>query len=152
MTATSPNQWTAEEVAEQIRSHDVKAIVVKADVSKQTEIKSMFDTVVEQLGRLDIVMSNSGIEHFGAVPDVTGEEIDHVFAVNVRAQYFVAQQAYTHLADNGRLILISSISAQRVCRPHPPRVLTPAYKTDPLIQWASSTMQSTPPAKAPSEA
>ena len=109
------SESAAEKVAEQARSYDVKAIAVKANVSEQAEIQSMFEKVVKGLGRLDIVMSNSGIEHFGAVPDVTGEEIDRVFAVNVRAQYFVAQQAYSHLADHGRLILISSISAQRVC-------------------------------------
>ncbi|KAL9109446.1 MAG: hypothetical protein Q9227_005954 [Pyrenula ochraceoflavens] len=103
----------AEAVAAKIRTHNVKSIVVKANVSHQPEIKAMFETVVAELGRIDIVMSNSGIEHFGAVPDVTGEEIDRVFAVNVKAQYFVAQQAYSHMADHGRLILISSISAQR---------------------------------------
>lgn len=104
----------AEKVAEQVRAHNVKAITVKADVSQQADIEDLFQKVIQEFGRLDIVMSNSGIEHFGALPDVTEEQIDRTFAVNVKGQFFVAQQAYEHLADNGRLILISSISAQMV--------------------------------------
>lgn len=75
----------------------------------------MFETVVRELGRLDIAVSNSGIEHFGDLSEVTGADIDRVFAVNVKGQYFVAQQAYKHLADYGRVMLTSSISAVKVC-------------------------------------
>ncbi|KAJ5306173.1 hypothetical protein PENANT_c024G03691 [Penicillium antarcticum] len=103
----------AEDVAEHIRSCGVKAILVKADVSQEADIKLLFQTVVDELGRIDVVFSNSGIEHFGALPAVAGEEIDHVFAVNVKAQFFVAQQSHKHMADHGRLILMSSVSAQK---------------------------------------
>ena len=41
-----------------------------------------------------------------------------VFNVNVKSQFFVAQQAYEHLNDHGRLILMSSLSAQRVFSTH----------------------------------
>ncbi|KAM5347296.1 hypothetical protein ACJ41O_010301 [Fusarium nematophilum] len=108
----------AEKVAEQIRALNVKAITIKADVSQEADIKTMFEKVIQEFGHLNIVMSNSGIEHFGAVPDVTGEQIDQVFSVNVKAQFFVAQQAYKHIADNGRLILMSSISAQKGIAEH----------------------------------
>lgn len=87
---------------------------MKADVSREEDIKALFTKTIEELGRLDIVLSNSGIEHFGTVPDVTGQQIDHVFSVNVKAQFFVAQQAHKHMANDGRLILMSSISAQKV--------------------------------------
>ncbi|KAE8350462.1 Versicolorin reductase [Aspergillus coremiiformis] len=101
----------AEKVAEQIRSYGVKAIAVKANVSKVEDLTVLFQAVISEFGRLDIVMSNSGVEHFGHLPDVTEAEIDKALAVNVKGQFFVAQQAYKHLADHGRLILTSSISA-----------------------------------------
>lgn len=69
---------------------------------------------MKEFGRLDIVVSNSGIEHFGSLTEVTGADIDAVFAVNVKGQYFVAQQAYKHMADFGRVMLTSSISAVKV--------------------------------------
>ncbi|EXA32158.1 hypothetical protein FOVG_16629 [Fusarium oxysporum f. sp. pisi HDV247] len=101
----------AESVAGNIRSLGVEAITIKADVSKPKEIAAMFQKVKDEFGRLDIVMSNSGIEHFGDLQSVTEEEIDKVLGVNVKAQFVMAQQAYKHLEDEGRLILISSISA-----------------------------------------
>lgn len=105
----------AEEVAAKARTeHGVGAICVQADVSKQEDIARLFETTKRELGRIDIVMSNSGIEHFNDLAGTTGEEIDRVFAVNVKAQFFVAQQANKYMEDGGRLMLISSISAVKV--------------------------------------
>lgn len=74
----------------------------------------MFETVHREFGRLDIAVSNSGIEHFGDLSEVRGRDIDAVFAVNVKGQYFVAQQAYRFMEDYGRVMLTSSISAVKV--------------------------------------
>ncbi|KAK8211032.1 hypothetical protein IWZ01DRAFT_306057 [Phyllosticta capitalensis] len=101
----------AEEVAEKARALGVKAITVKADVSKRDELAQLFERTKKEFGRVDVVMSNSGIEHFGTLSDVTEEEIDAVLAVNVKAQYFVAQMAEKYMENGGRLVLISSISA-----------------------------------------
>ena len=110
---SSPDR--AEGIAEKARSLGVKAICVKADISKKTDVVALFETIKNELGRIDIVMSNSGIEHFGELESVKEEEIDRVFSVNVKGQFFVAQEAHKHLENNGRLILISSISANMVC-------------------------------------
>ena len=101
----------AEDVAQKARAPGVKAITVKADVSKREDITALFEKAKAEYGRIDIVMSNSGIEHFGNLSDVTEAQIGKVLAVNVKAQFFVAQEAYKHLEDYGRLILISSVSA-----------------------------------------
>ncbi|KAJ0115176.1 hypothetical protein J7T55_001586 [Diaporthe amygdali] len=101
----------AEAVAAAARKQGVRAICVRADVSKRDEIAHLFQQAVSELGHIDIVMSNSGIEHFGDLEEVKEEEIDKVLAVNVKAQFFVAQEAHKYLKDGGRLILISSISA-----------------------------------------
>lgn len=104
----------AESIATQARTYGVRAITLKADVSSEVEVAAMFETLMKELGRLDIVVSNSGIEHFGSLTEVTGKDIDAVFAVNVKGQYFVAQQAFKYMADFGRVMLTSSISAVKV--------------------------------------
>ncbi|KAK7732182.1 hypothetical protein SLS57_001162 [Botryosphaeria dothidea] len=102
----------AESVAAKARDeHGVRSLSVKADVSSQDGLARLFETAKKELGKVDIVMSNSGIEHFGSLEEVKGEEIDKIFAVNVKAQYFVAQQAHKYLEKGGRLILMSSVSA-----------------------------------------
>lgn len=105
------SQGPAEDVAVAARKQGVRAICIRADVSKREEIANLFRQAVSELGHIDIVMSNSGIEHFGNLEDVKEEEIDRVLAVNVKAQFFVAQEAHKYLKEGGRLILISSISA-----------------------------------------
>lgn len=92
----------------------MRALVIQADVSSETAVRSLFETVNREFGRLDIVVSNAGIEFFGDVGSVAGEDIDRVFAVNVKGQYFVAQEAYKYMADHGRVMLTSSISAVKV--------------------------------------
>lgn len=106
----------AEVVAAKARDLGVKAITVQADVTKAEEIANLFRTANSEFGKLDIVMSNSEVEHFGHLSEVSGDDIDRVLAVDVKAQYFVAQLSEKFLEDNGRLILISSISAVMVCR------------------------------------
>ncbi|GLI79376.1 hypothetical protein PoHVEF18_007707 [Penicillium ochrochloron] len=101
----------ADSVANEVRTHGVRVITVKADVSNQAEVSTMFEVIKREFGRLDIVVSNSGIEHFGALGEVTGDDIDRIFAVNVKGQYFVAQEAYKYMEDFGRVMLTSSISA-----------------------------------------
>lgn len=105
----------ADDCAERVRQCGVKAITVQADVSKKSDIIKLFEVSKKEFGRVDIVMSNSGIEHFGAVDEVTEEDINRTFDINVKAQFFVAQQAYKHMENHGRVILMSSISAQKVC-------------------------------------
>lgn len=92
----------------------MRALAIKADVSQEEEVKTMFETVHREFGRLDIAVSNSGIEHFGDLSEVKGSDIDAIFAVNVKGQYFVAQQAHRFMEDYGRVMLTSSISAVKV--------------------------------------
>ena len=89
-----------------------RAFAVKADVSVVAEITSLFTQAQAKWGRLDIVVSNSGVVSFGHVKDVTEAEFDRVFAVNTRGQFFVAREAYKHLSVGGRLVLMGSITGQ----------------------------------------
>jgi tetrahydroxynaphthalene reductase len=108
----SSSAKSAEEVVKTITDMGRKAIAIQADISQPSQIASLFEQATNHYGHIDIVVSNSGLEHFGNVDEVTPEEFDRIFAVNTRGQFFVAQQAHKHLSVGGRLILLSSISAQ----------------------------------------
>ena len=102
----------AEAVIKDIESIGSRAIAIKADVSKPAEIAALFEQAIKHFGKLDIVVSNAGVETFGHVSEITPEEFDRVFGVNTRGQLLVAQQAYKHLEEGGRLVMLSSLSAQ----------------------------------------
>src|SRR5208283_2550596 len=59
-------------------------------------------------GKLDILVNNAGIMFNKPVADVTEEEYDRIFAVNVKGTFFACQQAAKRMADGGRIINISS--------------------------------------------
>jgi 3-oxoacyl-[acyl-carrier protein] reductase/tetrahydroxynaphthalene reductase len=108
----------AEALAGEITAGGSSAIAIQADISNVDEIKALFQKAKKHYGKIDIVVSNSGIEHFGALPDVKPEDFDRVFNLNTRGQFFVGQQAYEHISDGGRLILMSSISAHNAIKEH----------------------------------
>ncbi|KAH3946481.1 hypothetical protein HBI56_179600 [Parastagonospora nodorum] len=91
-----------------------RAVSIQADVTKVAEIERLFQEGKKHFGKINIVMSNSGTESFDNTEDITEELFDHVFSLNARAQFFIGQAAWKHLEDNGRLVLMSSISAGKV--------------------------------------
>jgi 3-oxoacyl-[acyl-carrier protein] reductase len=103
----------AEEVVKLIEGYGngAKAVSIQADVSKVPEIRRLFKEAKEHFGKIDIVMSNSGTESWDKTEEITEEKYDHVFNLNTRAQFFVGQEAFKVMEDNGRIILMTSIAA-----------------------------------------
>jgi NADP-dependent 3-hydroxy acid dehydrogenase YdfG len=101
----------AQEAVKEIESTGTQAIAVQGDMTKVADIRRVFKEAIDHFGRLDIVMSNSGTESFQKEEDVTEEDYDKVFALNTRAQFFVAQEALKTLQHGGRIILMSSVAA-----------------------------------------
>ena len=94
----------ANAVVREIEALGSRAIAIAADMSKPAEVALLFEKAIAHYGKLDIVVSNSGVESFQHISEVTVEEFDRVFSVNTRGQLLVAQQAYKHLEKGGRLV------------------------------------------------
>lgn len=108
------NAAEANKVVEQIQSAGGRAMAIQADVGRVAEIVRMFDAVLAQFGRLDILVNNAGIIFIKPVADTTEVDFDRIFAVNVKGPFFACQQAATRLADNGRIINLSSSTTARL--------------------------------------
>lgn len=108
----------AQSVVDEIKAAGSDSIAIQGDVSKIEDIQNLFQRTKEHFHQVDIVVSNSGVEHFAPIDQVSPGEFDRVFNINTRGQFFVGQAAYEHLADYGRLILTSSISAHNAIRQH----------------------------------
>ncbi|GCE12958.1 SDR family NAD(P)-dependent oxidoreductase [Tengunoibacter tsumagoiensis] len=103
----------AQKVVQAIQQQGGDAIALQADMGQIPQIIQLMDKVIETYQRLDILVSNAGIEHFGAFDTVTPEDFDRIFAVNTRGQFFAMQQAARHMNNGGRIICTSSISASK---------------------------------------
>ncbi|KAF7588220.1 hypothetical protein BBP40_006003 [Aspergillus hancockii] len=102
----------AEKVVAEIKSFGTDAVAIQADVRHVPQTVRLMDEAVAHFGGLDIVCSNAGVVSFGHLGDVTEEEFDRVFSLNTRGQFFVAREAYRHLREGGRIILMSSNTAR----------------------------------------
>ncbi|KAJ5469754.1 17-beta-hydroxysteroid dehydrogenase [Penicillium desertorum] len=107
----SKSAGPANHVVDEIKTLGSEAVALQADVSQVPQTVKLFEEAVKVFGGIDIVCSNAGVVSFGHVSEVTEEEFDRVFNVNTRGQFFVAREAYKHLNQNGRIILMSSNTA-----------------------------------------
>ena len=107
-----PHGNTADEVAAELKTFGTKGIAVAADVSKRAEVEKMVADTVAQLGRLDIVVSNAGVEKRTPFVDITDDEWNFVVGVNLFGSFLVSQAAAKQMikqGDGGRIIFTSSI-------------------------------------------
>lgn len=104
---------SAEGIAAQIIAAGGQAITVQGDISIPEEVRRVVDETAQRLGGLDILVSNAGIEHFGALETLTPEDFDRIYHTNVRGQLFATQHAVRHMGEGGRIVLTSSVSAHR---------------------------------------
>ncbi|AWM41634.1 3-oxoacyl-[acyl-carrier-protein] reductase FabG [Gemmata obscuriglobus] len=98
----------AEAVAAQITAAGGRAIAVGADVSKTDEVARLFDESVRAWGRVDALVNNAGALLTKPVAEITDEEFDRLFAVNVRGTFLCCRQAARRMADGGRIVNLSS--------------------------------------------
>jgi 3-oxoacyl-[acyl-carrier protein] reductase len=73
----------AEALVSELNEQGFKAQAFRADMSKPEESKALLKDVVEAFGKLDILVSNSGIEHFSKLEEITKQDFDRVFSTNV---------------------------------------------------------------------
>jgi NAD(P)-dependent dehydrogenase (short-subunit alcohol dehydrogenase family) len=89
------------------------ATTVRADATSTADLDRLFQTVLEEKGKLDILVANSGRvepEEFG---NVTEENFDKTFDLNARAALFTAQKALPLMRDGGSIVLVGSIAGYK---------------------------------------
>jgi 3-oxoacyl-[acyl-carrier protein] reductase len=104
------NDAAANEALKAIEQRGGQAFLVKAELGVKGDVDTLFSKLEKELaGRpLDILINNAAIAPQIALAQTTPEEFDHIFAINVRAPFFIIQRALPLMSDGGRIINISS--------------------------------------------
>ena len=98
----------AEKAVAEIRAAGGSAMALGADVSDGAEFAAMVERLLDEYGRWDILVNNAAVAITKPFAEITEAEFDLSFAVNVKGVFHGLRQAWTHLADGGRIITISS--------------------------------------------
>jgi NAD(P)-dependent dehydrogenase (short-subunit alcohol dehydrogenase family) len=107
----------AEDVAAWVRCKGRRAVTVKADVSNRAEVQAMIDRVWDELGPIDVLVNNAGIETIVPFLDLTDEQWTRVTDVNLRGEW-LCSQIYCRRAIKegikGCIVNIGSVQAGKV--------------------------------------
>jgi NAD(P)-dependent dehydrogenase (short-subunit alcohol dehydrogenase family) len=95
-----------------IRELGDSALAIRSDVSKLKDLDTLFETVAEKLGRIDVLFANAGVAKFAPVNDVSEEFYDELFDINVKGTFFTIQKAIPVLNDRASIILNTSVVNQ----------------------------------------
>jgi NAD(P)-dependent dehydrogenase (short-subunit alcohol dehydrogenase family) len=83
------------------------------DVADHQAVGKVFGSVFDQSGRLDILVNNAGISHIGSVESTSPEDMDKLYAVNVKSVYSCSHFAvrYMKKTGGGSIVNLSSVAA-----------------------------------------
>jgi glucose 1-dehydrogenase len=101
-----------ETVAQSLRANGAKAIAVQADVSKLADGQRFVEDTASQLGEIDVLINNAGVERRANFWEVTEADYDFVLNVNLKGLFFITQAFVKHQMKakaGGKIINISSV-------------------------------------------
>jgi 3-oxoacyl-[acyl-carrier protein] reductase len=86
-----------------------KAVAVGGDVSKSADAEAIVQSAVDNFGKLDVLVNNSGVYAFAPIEEVTEELYRKQFDVNVLGLLLTTKAAVKHLGEGGSIINIGSL-------------------------------------------
>ncbi|MGN6726447.1 MAG: glucose 1-dehydrogenase, partial [Tepidisphaeraceae bacterium] len=102
----------AQDAQDMVATLATESLAIGADVEKRDDMQSLIDQTVKKFGRIDIAVSNAGIEIQKPFVDVTDDEWNKVLDVNLRGAFLLSQLAARQMIkqkQGGKIIFVSSV-------------------------------------------
>ena len=104
---------------ERVRQTGVRDVLVGADVSQEDQVVGMVEQTVEQLGGIDVLVNNAGIQVSRPSHELSARDFDKVLAVNLRGAFLCAREAIRRFLEAGTPGSIVNISSVHQLIPKP---------------------------------
>jgi NAD(P)-dependent dehydrogenase (short-subunit alcohol dehydrogenase family) len=102
----------AKETQRLVEKSGRKALLVSGDIQSPTHCRKIVDTAVKELGGIDILVNNAAHQAtFNSIDDISDEEWEHTFRVNIHAMFYLTKAAVAHMSKGGAIINTASINA-----------------------------------------
>jgi 3-oxoacyl-[acyl-carrier protein] reductase len=105
------SSYEAETVVETIRQGGGDAAAIQADVSKEADVKRMFNEIADKFGCIEILVNNAGTSENIDIFDMTLESWKRIIDINLTSAFLCSKYALRIMQQNmwGRIVLISSV-------------------------------------------
>ncbi|CAE6842817.1 SDR family oxidoreductase [Paraburkholderia sediminicola] len=98
----------ADALVTELTAAGAKAIAVKADVSNADDVRRMFETTEQQLGKVDVLVNNAGVLKTVPLADTSDALYEQTFDINVRGTFNTLREAAARMNTGGRIVNFSS--------------------------------------------
>ena len=107
---------TLRQTAAELEATGATVLAVPADVTDEAQVERVFQAVMERFGRLDVLVNNAGAFEGGPLDKLSLADWNKVITTNLTAPFLCTRAAFRIMKEQGggRIINVSSISAQRV--------------------------------------
>ncbi|MES2977094.1 MAG: SDR family NAD(P)-dependent oxidoreductase [Pseudomonadota bacterium] len=115
VAAADINNASASRTAEKVCERGVRGLAVLADCGDVQSIGRMVARVVDEFGRLDVIVNNAGTSRAALIMDLTEDDWDRTLRLNTKGVFFCLQTAAREMirhGEGGRIINIASISGR----------------------------------------
>jgi glucose 1-dehydrogenase len=105
----------AQRVAADIRAGGAQALAIRADVSREAEVRAMFREMVDAWGTIDVLVNNAGLQQDAPFVEMTLEHWDTVLAVNLTGMFLCAREAAREMIRRGVRPAVSRAAGKIIC-------------------------------------
>jgi glucose 1-dehydrogenase len=105
----------AQEVVNTISTAGGKAIAVQCDVSNEDQVVAMFQRTIKELGTVDILINNAGLQKDAAIDEMTLAQWNTVIGVNLTGQFLCAREAIKEYKRRGVKKDVSVSAGKIIC-------------------------------------
>lgn len=112
--ALGRNHQALKKVEEEITGSGGEALLLPADVTAETDLRTAFDSAISRTGRLDVLVNAAGHISNGTVENTSLADWDAMMNVNLRSVFYLMQLATPHLIKTaGNVVNVSSVTGIR---------------------------------------
>lgn len=104
----------AKQTADDIRKYGKEALLIATDISREENCKKIIDKTLEKFNRIDILVNNAAVQYVQHnIEDISAEQLEYTFRVNIFSQFYLAKFAVPHLKEGSSIINTTSVTAYR---------------------------------------